>query len=301
MGDFGQINKKTNRRNFKNSESANITSSKTCFNLLRRVVGNSSVILSRSSGAITNRFVPLLSLARHEGTTAGELETRPTVRKSMDPVARQNLTDFGQYVAECMPKYVQKVQLTAGDELEVLIAPEGVLPVISFLKEHHNAQFASLADIAGLDMPTREFRFEIVYNLLSLRYNSRIRVKTYTDELTPIDSINSVFAAANWYEREIWDMFGVFFTNHPDLRRILTDYGFEGHPLRKDFPLSGYIEVRWDDEAKRVVQEPVELAQEFRKFDLADPWEQFPNFRETNPAQEEIPLVAPGKDETAKK
>ena len=158
---------------------------------------------------------------------------------------RQNLTDFGQYVAECMPKYVQKVQLTAGDELEILIAPEGVLPVITFLKDHHNAQFASLADIAGLDMPTREYRFEVssyghnrgttsfspfrgnwaphrngscpfynesrkspnnlcfvefqvVYNLLSLRYNSRIRVKTYTDELTPLDSICSVFAAANW-------------------------------------------------------------------------------------------------------
>merc|ERR1712110_1042129 len=287
--DFGQINKKTNRSNFKNSECANIMSSKTCFNLLRRVVGNSPVLLSRNSVAFTNRLAPLLSQKRNEGTTAGELETRPTIRKSMDPVARQNLTDFGQYVAECMPKYVQKVQLTAGDELEVLIAPEGVLPVISFLKEHHNAQFASLADIAGLDMPTREFRFEIVYNLLSLRYNARIRVKTYTDEMTPIDTANDVFKAANWYEREIWDMYGVFFANHPDLRRILTDYGFEGHPLRKDFPLSGYIEYRYDDEKKRVVQEPVELAQEFRKFDLAAPWEQFPNFRETNPAQEEVP------------
>jgi len=274
--------------------------SKSSINLIRRIAGQST-LLSRTSAAFTKRFVPMVSLTRHEGTSSGEMETRPTVRKAMDPVARQNLTDFGQYVAECMPKYVQKVQLTAGDELEILIAPEGVLPVITFLKDHHNAQFASLADICGLDMPTREYRFEIVYNLLSLRYNSRIRVKTYTDELTPIDSINSVFAAANWYEREIWDMFGVFFTNHPDLRRILTDYGFEGHPLRKDFPLSGYIEVRWDDEAKRVVQEPVELAQEFRKFDLAAPWEQFPNFRETNPAQEEIPLVAPGKDEGTKK
>ena len=120
-----------------------------------------------------------------------------TVRK-FDPVQRQNLTDFGQYVAECMPKYVQKVQLTAGDELEILIAPEGVLPVITFLKDHHNAQFASIADIAGLDMPTREYRFEIVYNFLSLRYNSRIRVKTYTDELTPLDSICSIYEGANW-------------------------------------------------------------------------------------------------------
>lgn len=146
---------------------------------------------------------------------------------------------------------------------------------------------------------------------MSLRYNSRIRVKTYTDELTPIDSANGVFKAANWYEREIWDMYGVFFANHPDLRRILTDYGFEGHPQRRDFPLSGYVEVRtycwrvvnfhrqsvtgilvfqlrYDDEKKRVVCEPLELAQEFRKFDLSAPWEQFPNFRNANPATEEI-------------
>ena len=167
-----------------------------------------------------------------------------TIRK-FDPVQRENLSDFGKYVADCMPKYVQKVQLTAGDELEVLISPEGIIPVLSFLKDHHNAQFTNLADIAGLDMPTREYRFEVVYNLLSLRYNARIRVKTYTDEMTPLDSCNEVFKAANWYEREIWDMYGVFFSNHPDLRRILTDYGFEGHPLRKDFPLSGYIEVRF--------------------------------------------------------
>merc|ERR1712141_957780 len=288
---FRQINKKTNRRNLKNSESANIMS-KTCLNLLRRVVGNSPVLLSRNSVAFTNRLAPLLSQKRNEGTTAGELETRPTIRKSMDPVARQNLTDFGQYVAECMPKYVQKVQLTAGDELEVLIAPEGVLPVISFLKEHHNAQFASLADIAGLDMPTREYRFEVVYNLLSLRYNSRIRVKTYTDELTPVESLSGVFAAANWFEREIWDMYGVFFTNHPDLRRILTDYGFQGHPLRKDFPLSGFYECRWDNELQRVVQEPVELAQEFRRFDLNTPWENFPKFRGTQKQQ----YMVPGSD-----
>ncbi len=152
---------------------------------------------------------------------------------------------------------------------------------------------------------------QIVYNLLSLRYNSRIRVKTYTDELTPIESINDIFKAANWYEREIFDMFGVYFVNHPDLRRILTDYGFEGHPLRKDFPLSGYVEVshlstddrispaplvfsffqcRYDDELRRVVYEPVELSQEYRKFDLAAPWEQFPNFRESLPATEEVSI-----------
>lgn len=158
-----------------------------------------------------------------------------------------------------------------------------------------------------MDVPSRPNRFEVIYNLLSLRYNSRIRVKTYTDELTPIDSCNEIYKAANWYEREIWDMYGVFFANHPDLRRILTDYGFEGHPQRRDFPLTGYVEVsdedlkkifllknkisfqlRYDDEKKRVVCEPLELAQEFRKFDLAAPWEQFPNFRNANPATEEI-------------
>lgn len=132
---------------------------------------------------------------------------------------------------------------------------------------------------------------------MSLRFNSRIRVKTYTDELTPIDSCNDVYKGANWYEREIWDMYGVFFANHPDLRRILTDYGFEGHPQRRDFPLSGYVELRYDDEKKRVVCEPLELAQEFRKFDLSAPWEQFPNFRNANPATEEI---ATGKTEEKK-
>lgn len=168
--------------------------------------------------------------------------TAATIRQPNE-AARVNLSDFGRYVAECLPKYVQKVQLTAGDELEVLIAPEGVVPVLQFLKDHHQAQFSNLVDIAGMDVPSRKYRFEVIYNILSLRYNSRIRVKTYTDELTPLDSCFEVFKAANWYEREIYDMYGVFFANHPDLRRILTDYGFEGHPQRRDFPLSGYVEV----------------------------------------------------------
>lgn len=167
-----------------------------------------------------------------------------TVRK-FDSVQKSTLTEFGKYVAECLPKYVQKAQLTAGDELEILIVPEGVVPVLQFLKDHHNAQFSNLTDIAGMDVPCRQYRFEVIYNMLSLRFNSRIRVKTYTDELTPIDSCNDVYSAANWYEREIWDMYGVFFANHPDLRRILTDYGFEGHPQRRDFPLSGYVEVKF--------------------------------------------------------
>jgi len=250
-------------------------------------LGSSLLRASPGCRAGTNRSIPLLLHKREESSTA--LETRPTVRK-FDPAVRQNLTEFGQYVAECLPKFVQQVQLTAGDELEILIAPPGVVPVLSFLKNHHNCQFGSLVDIAGVDMPTRKYRFEVVYNLLSFRFNSRIRVKTYTDELTPLDSANDIFKAANWNEREAWDMFGIYFSNHPDLRRILTDYGFEGHPLRKDFPLTGYVELRYDDELRRVVQEPVELAQEFRKFDLAAPWEQFPKFRELIPAVEEIPI-----------
>ncbi|XP_007497491.2 NADH dehydrogenase [ubiquinone] iron-sulfur protein 3, mitochondrial isoform X2 [Monodelphis domestica] len=202
-----------------------------------------------------------------------------TVRQ-WDEVTHKQLSAFGEYVAEILPKYVQQVQVSYFNELEICIHPDGVIPVLTFLRDHTNAQFKSLADLGAVDVPTRQNRFEIVYNLLSLRFNSRIRVKTYADELTPVDSVVSVHKAANWYEREIWDMFGVYFANHPDLRRILTDYGFEGHPFRKDFPLSGYVEVRYDDEVKRVVAEPVELAQEFRKFDLNSPWEAFPAYRQ---------------------
>ncbi|KAF5306433.1 hypothetical protein FQR65_LT07345 [Abscondita terminalis] len=217
-----------------------------------------------------------------------KVETRPTVRK-INPVQKTQLTEFGQYIAECLPKYIQKVQIAAGNELELLVAPEGIIPVLEFLKDHHNAQFACLTDLTAVDVPSRDYRFEIVYNLLSLRYKTRIRVKTYTDELTPVESACGIYKAADWYEREVWDMYGVFFANHPDLRRILTDYGFQGHPLRKDFPLSGYVEVRYDDEQKRVVIEPLELAQEFRKFDLSAPWEQFPNFRK-GAATEEVEI-----------
>lgn len=245
-----------------------------------------------ASRAITSvapkRYVYTFPALRAPNQESKIEEVRPTIRKR-DQDQIEQLKDFGQYVADCLPRFVQRVQIAAGDELEILIAPEGVLGTISFLKNHHNAQFTNIVDITAVDVPSRPYRFELVYILLSLRYNSRIRVKTYTDELSPIDSITSIFEGANWYEREVWDMFGIFFSNHPDLRRILTDYGFEGHPLRKDFPLSGYIEVRYDEEKKRVVAEPLELAQEFRKFELSAPWEQFPNFRNAAPAAEEVP------------
>jgi len=212
-------------------------------------------------------------------TTAGAEDLHPTCRPS-NPTETQALIEYGQYVAECLPKYIQKVTLMSGNELELMICPAGVVPVLSFLDLHINAQFTSICDLTAVDVPSRQNRFEIVYNLLSVRFNSRIRVKTYTDEFTPIDSATEVYLGANWYEREVWDMFGVFFANHPDLRRILTDYGFEGHPLRKEFPLTGYTEVRYDDEENMVMMEPVELDQEFRKFDLSAPWEQFPQFKE---------------------
>lgn len=238
---------------------------------LKRAIGVGRTVLRSARPALVQRVAT-------KADQAPAPESRPTVAK-FDPLQKSQLVDFGKYVSECLPRFIQKVQVTSGNELELLVPPEGVIPVLSFLKEHHSGQFVNLVDIAGLDVPTRPYRFELVYNLLSLRYNARVRVKTYTDELSPVDSCCEVFKAANWYEREIWDMYGVFFANHPDLRRILTDYGFEGHPFRKDFPLSGYVEVRYDDEQKRVVVEPLELAQEFRRFELEAPWEQFPNFR----------------------
>lgn len=145
-----------------------------------------------------------------------------------------------------------------------------------FLRDHVNTQYKCMIDITAVDFPERPKRFEVVYHFLSPRWNNRIRIKVCVDELTPVPSICSVYKAANWFERETWDMFGVFFSDHPDLRRILTDYGFTGHPLRKDFPLTGFTEMRYDYSKKRVISEPVELTQEFRYFDFQSPWETLP-------------------------
>ncbi|CAK9295533.1 unnamed protein product [Gordionus sp. m RMFG-2023] len=213
-------------------------------------------------------------------------ETKKAIIRTTSPIVTKSLNKFGQYITDILPKYVQKVNIALGDELEIKICPEGICPVISFLKDHHSCQFTNLTDICALDVPSRKYRFEIIYHFLSLKYNSRIRIQTYTDELTPIDSICSIFEGANWFEREIYDLFGVFFTNHPDLRRILTDYGFQGHPLRKDFPLSGFNEVRYDDEFNMVITEPLELTQEYRKFDLNTPWEVFPTYKQDQEKQE---------------
>ncbi|XP_045492161.1 NADH dehydrogenase [ubiquinone] iron-sulfur protein 3, mitochondrial-like [Colias croceus] len=193
---------------------------------------------------------------------------------------RQRLYEFGLYVAACMPKFVQKIQMQHTDELEILCAPEGFHPVLSFLRLHQHACFGTCSAATAMDVPSREFRFEVIYCILSLRFGERVRVKSYTDELTPVESAYDLWHGVNWFEREIYDMFGIIFRNHPDLRRILTDYGFQGHPLRKDFPLTGYIEVRYDDELKKLVYEPVEFAQEMRSYELESPWNYMKNFHE---------------------
>lgn len=159
-----------------------------------------------------------------------------------------------------------------GQEMVISVSKEYLLFALTFLHHHTNGGFQLLTCISGVDYPEREERFEVVYELLSIGYNSRIRVKTYTNEVNPIFSSVSLFPCANWWEREIWDLFGVFFYAHPDLRRILTDYGFEGHPLRKDFPLSGFFELRYDEDQRVVVCESLELSQEFRSFSFSSPW-----------------------------
>jgi NADH-quinone oxidoreductase subunit C len=159
------------------------------------------------------------------------------------------------------------------DELTIIVASGEIVAVLTTLRDDSQCLFEVLIDLCGVDYPERSRRFDVVYHLLSPRNNQRLRVKCETDEDTPVPSVVGVFAAANWYEREAYDMFGILFSGHPDLRRILTDYGFQGHPLRKDFPLTGYVEVRYDDDSKRVVYEPVRLTQEFRSFDFESPWE----------------------------
>jgi NADH-quinone oxidoreductase subunit C len=161
----------------------------------------------------------------------------------------------------------------AHGELTITVPAAVIRRVLGFLRDDPNMLFKELVDLCGVDYPERERRFDVVYHLLSLKHNQRIRVKVETDETTPVPSVVELFSTAGWFEREAWDMYGIYFADHPDLRRILTDYGFEGHPLRKDFPLTGHVELRYDDEQKRVVYEPVKLRQDFRTFDFLSPWE----------------------------
>ena len=184
----------------------------------------------------------------------------------------QPLKELGDHIAQATAGAVTGCDVRLG-ELMLECAPDRLIGLLTFLRDDPKCLFKQLIDVCGVDWPEREKRFDVVYNLLSLKNNLRIRVKVATDESTPVPSAASVYSAAGWFERETYDLYGVWFADHPDLRRILTDYGFEGHPLRKDFPLTGFVELRWDDVQKRVVYEPVKLAQEFRRFDFLSPWE----------------------------
>jgi NADH-quinone oxidoreductase subunit C len=196
------------------------------------------------------------------------------------------MDELGDYIA-------RKSGATTGiairlGELMLETTPDKLIVLLTFLKTDQRCLFAELMDVCGVDWPEREKRFDVVYNLLSLKNNQRIRVKVATDEATPVPSAAVVYSSATWFERETYDLYGIWFSDHPDLRRILTDYGFEGHPLRKDFPLTGFVEMRWDDVQKRVIYEPVKLAQEFRRFDFLSPWEG------------DIPRILPGDEKATK-
>jgi NADH-quinone oxidoreductase subunit C len=184
----------------------------------------------------------------------------------------ETLTSIGEMIAAAAGDAVHEWHV-AIRELTVTVSRPSILPFIKYLRDEPRLQFINLIDICGVDWPQRPERFDVVYHLLSPHQNLRIRVKVSTDEETPVPSIFEAFPAADWFEREAYDLYGILFTGHPDLRRILTDYGFDGYPLRKDFPLTGFVEVRYDDEQKRVVYEPVRLPQEFRDFDFLSPWE----------------------------
>ena len=187
-----------------------------------------------------------------------------------------SIEDLGTAAANALGPAVTAKAIARG-ELTLNVARSEIVPALTRLRDDPALKFEVLIDICAVDYPERALRFDVVYHLLSPRLNQRIRLKVATDETTPVASAVDVFPAANWFEREAFDLCGILFTGHPDLRRILTDYGFKGHPLRKDFPMSGYVEVRYDDEQKKVVYEPIKLTQEFRKFDFESPWEGMPS------------------------
>ncbi|MBX8824848.1 NADH-quinone oxidoreductase subunit C [Ochrobactrum sp. SFR4] len=185
---------------------------------------------------------------------------------------QEALNELSAYLSERLEGKIDETSLCYG-ELSITVPGSQIISVLTFLRDDVQCQFVNFTDLSGVDYPGRVNRFDVVYQLMSPRHNLRIRIRVITDEDTPVPSITGVYPGALWYEREAYDMYGILFSGHPDLRRLLTDYGFEGHPLRKDFPLTGFVEVRYDDQVKRVVYEPVELRQEFRNFDFLSPWE----------------------------
>jgi NADH-quinone oxidoreductase subunit C len=185
------------------------------------------------------------------------------------------LDDLGAHIASSMTSAILGREITFG-ELTLSVSLEQIVPVITFLRDDPRCKFTTFIDVCGVDYPERGKRFDVVYHLLSMQLNHRIRLRVQTDATTAVPSIAGIFPCADWFEREAFDMYGILFSGHPDLRRILTDYGFQGFPLRKDFPLSGTVEVRYDPEQQRVVYEPVKLPQAFRNFDFLSPWEGIP-------------------------
>lgn len=220
-------------------------------------------------------------------TAAGNTWTRSLCATPSDTPSPENAEleqqkAFMASVVDMLPGVIRSAKIQCANspgapaEMVLDVAHDQTVAVLRFLKLHSSSQFKCFIHATAVDNPERRERFRVIYNLLSTRFNARIRVQTHVDEVTPLESATKIFKGADWFEREVWDMYGVFFHSHPDMRRILTDYGFEGHPFRKDFPLSGYVEVRYDDAEKRVVQEPVEITQEYRSFDYSTPWEVFP-------------------------
>lgn len=203
--------------------------------------------------------------------------------------AEEKMLALANYVQEKLSADIVSAEFQK-DELCLVVKREAIVSVLTFLRDDTSCKFSQLVDVCGADYPSRPERFEVVYNLLSVHKNSRIRVKILTDENHPVDSVTGVYKSAGWFERETWDFFGIYFNNHPDLRRILTDYGFEGHPLRKDFPLTGYVELRYDEELRRVVYEPVKLTQDFRVFDTLSPWEGMTDIQLPGDEKASIPL-----------
>ncbi|KAA1067595.1 hypothetical protein PGT21_010852 [Puccinia graminis f. sp. tritici] len=280
---------------------------------VRRMIGRDLGGVVASSSSVF-RTSPAILVAAHPGrrsfstSLVSRLGNPPPMATSpfKEPAGRnpadayvevsKSLHDYGAYLTSCIPKYIQQFSVYK-DELTLYTAPSGIVGTLTFLRDHKQCQYKQLIDISGVDYPTRPKRFEVVYHLLSIHYASRLRVKTYADEVSPVPSVSGIFRSADWFEREVYDMFGVFFHNHPDLRRILTDYGFEGYPLRKDFPLTGYTEVRYDEEKKRVVYEPLQLSQAFRNFEGANsPWEQTGHGKDPRPDHFKLPTPEPSAD-----
>jgi NADH-quinone oxidoreductase subunit C len=184
----------------------------------------------------------------------------------------ETLEQLGKTIADALGERVTALNVAHG-ELSINVRCADIVEVATFVRDDPRCLFWCIVDITAVDWPGRDKRFDVVYHLLSPKWNRRVRIKVQTDEVTPVPSLIGVYPGADWFERETYDLYGVLFSGHPDMRRLLTDYGFEGHPLRKDFPLTGFVEVRWDDDVKRVVYNPVLLTQEFRNFEFLSPWE----------------------------